>query len=192
MGWDAAFVLAVNRYVVEHQLGWITHLFGVELTYVYALALLAFWFSRDAAHRRRAFTAGIALVIAAGLYYTISHAVGRARPDVAVPGITGFISRVGAIDDPSFPSGHATAGFAIAVGLGVGEPLILIALAFIATLNTLGRIAAGVHYPSDWFGGAVLGSLVAIGVHTARRTVLRIEPFFSRISNRFFRFLPHP
>lgn len=192
MGWDAGTVLALNRFVVDHGLGWLTHLLGVELTYVYPIAILTLWFTRDAARRRRAFSTGLAVVIAAGLYYTTAHLVLRHRPDVSVPGVTGLISRIGAIDDPSFPSGHATAGFAVAVGLGIGEPALLGTLALVALLNALGRIAAGVHYPTDVLAGAALGSAVALAFHAIRPRLNRIEAFFRSISDRLLPFLPHP
>lgn len=70
----------------------------------------------------------------------------------------------------SFPSGHATFFFAFSTAVylynkkwGVGF--------FIATiLMTVSRVIAGIHYPSDILGGAVIGMLVAYAFfHLVRR-----------------------
>lgn len=63
--------------------------------------------------------------------------------------------------DRSFPSDSITAAFAIAVGVLVysrrwGRPLLALAVAF-----AIGRIAVGVHYPSDVLAGAALGTLIS-------------------------------
>ena len=64
----------------------------------------------------------------------------------------------------SFPSGHATFFFALATAVylynkkwGIGF--------FIATiLMTASRVVAGIHYPSDIIGGALIGIAVACAV----------------------------
>lgn len=63
------------------------------------------------------------------------------------------------IETPSFPSAHATFVFALAVFLTIQSPLaawFLMGAVFVA----LGRVAVGVHYLSDVFVGAVVGSVV--------------------------------
>lgn len=66
----------------------------------------------------------------------------------------------------SFPSGHTIFIFALAVGVWyVHRPLAYL-IAALGLLIGFARVASGVHYPSDILGGAVLGSLVAILVHT--------------------------
>lgn len=61
----------------------------------------------------------------------------------------------------SFPSGHATFFFAIATIIyfynkkwGIGFFIAII-------LMTIGRVVAGIHYPSDIVGGALIGIIVA-------------------------------
>lgn len=64
----------------------------------------------------------------------------------------------------SFPSGHATFFFALSTAVylynkkwGTGF--------FIATIfMTMGRVIAGIHYPSDILGGAIIGIAVAYAV----------------------------
>jgi undecaprenyl-diphosphatase len=63
---------------------------------------------------------------------------------------------------PSYPSGHAAAAFGVAVIIGLAYrrlrwwSLSLIGAALIA----LSRVYLGHHYPSDIFGGAILGAAV--------------------------------
>ncbi len=66
----------------------------------------------------------------------------------------------------SFPSGHAIFFFALAAGVFSTNKRLGAWLYVAAILIGLGRIAAGVHYPSDIFGGAILG--VVIGHFGAR------------------------
>jgi undecaprenyl-diphosphatase len=101
-------------------------------------------------------SAGLALALAA----VLGSLVDRARPFVADPGqLHLFVAHAA---DASFPSDHATASFAIAVAIFLRKPrwgLVAIAL---ATVLSVGRVAAGVHYPSDVLAGAALGSAVAV------------------------------
>ena len=62
---------------------------------------------------------------------------------------------------PSFPSGHTTLACAMAAGVFAQDPLWGGVFFLIAALIALSRIAVGVHYFSDIFGGAVLGIGVA-------------------------------
>jgi undecaprenyl-diphosphatase len=66
--------------------------------------------------------------------------------------------------DPSFPSDHATAAFAIAVALFLRNRRVgWVALAM-ASVISLSRVAVAVHYPSDVLGGAVIGVLAALAL----------------------------
>lgn len=60
----------------------------------------------------------------------------------------------------SFPSGHAIFFFALAAGVFSTNKRFGAWLYVVAILIGLGRIAAGVHYPSDILGGAILGILI--------------------------------
>ena len=64
---------------------------------------------------------------------------------------------------PAYPSGHAAAAFGVAtvIGLTIQQWRWKIAALIVATLIALSRVYLGHHYPTDIFGGAVLG--VAVG-----------------------------
>ena len=63
----------------------------------------------------------------------------------------------------SFPSGHATFFFAMATALYLYNKKWGIGFFLATILITVSRVIAGVHYPSDILGGAVIGILVGYG-----------------------------
>lgn len=89
----------------------------------------------------------------------IGSAAFRPRPFVALADITRLVEK--SADSPAFPSGHATAAFAIAFGLFLWNRRIGIVALILATIVSVGRVAVGVHYPTDVLGGAVLGSVTS-------------------------------
>ncbi len=110
--------------------------------------------------RRGVVAAGLSAALALAAAQVISHLWERPRPYVAHhDGTHLFISPS---HDPSFPSDHATAAFAIAVALLLRSRKVgLVALAM-AVVLAVARVAVGTHYPGDVLGGAVLGSLAAL------------------------------
>jgi undecaprenyl-diphosphatase len=108
--------------------------------------------------------ASVAAVLSAGFALligkVISEVVGRARPFVAHHGEVHLFSHHSA--DPSFPSDHATAAFAIAVAILLRKRALGIVALVTAAVLSVGRVAIGVHYPSDVLAGAALGSAVSL------------------------------
>jgi membrane-associated phospholipid phosphatase len=79
----------------------------------------------------------------------------RPRPFVAHPQDT--ILLVAPSSEPSFPSDHAVAAFAIAFAVAfIGRRM---GAAFLAgaTLIAVSRVIAGLHYPGDVLAGAAIG-----------------------------------
>ncbi|WP_027092878.1 phosphatase PAP2 family protein [Cohnella thermotolerans] len=64
--------------------------------------------------------------------------------------------------DPSFPSGHTTAAFAMLTPWMMAQPLLIPLLLPIAFGVALSRVYFGLHYPSDTAAGALLGSVTAL------------------------------
>src|SRR5436309_13637517 len=115
---------------------------------------------RWAIARRAGVAAAASTALALVLGKVISTLVDRPRPFVANPRAVHLFTAHAA--DPGFPSDHATAAFAIAVAVLLRHrPLGLVALVG-ATLLAVGRVAIGVHYPSDVLAGAALGAASAL------------------------------
>lgn len=102
--------------------------------------------------------AGLALGLGLLADQIIGHAWARDRPYDAH-------SNVHLLEppssDPSFPSDHATAGFALTLGAAAALPLAAALLLAETLLMSLGRVYVGLHYPGD-----VLGSLGVAAVAT--------------------------
>ncbi|MDP3710768.1 MAG: phosphatase PAP2 family protein [bacterium] len=64
----------------------------------------------------------------------------------------------------SFPSGHAAFAFGLAFFVYIHNKKKGICYLIIALLIGLGRVAAGVHYPSDILGGLIVGLVSAWAV----------------------------
>jgi undecaprenyl-diphosphatase len=126
---------------------------------------------RFASWRRAAVAAGLSAGLGLAVGKVISELVDRARPFVADPGgVHLFSSHVA---DAGFPSDHATAAFAIAVAIVLRKRGWGIAALVAAAVLSVGRVAIGVHYPSDVLGGAALGTAAAL--------VLWIAPIRARV-----------
>lgn len=79
--------------------------------------------------------------------------IARPRPTIEM----GTIILGNNLADYSFPSGHATIAFAMAVVLSRKEPKWKWTFYTLAVLISLSRIYLGVHYPLDVLGGGALG-----------------------------------
>ena len=62
----------------------------------------------------------------------------------------------------SLPSGHAASAAAFAVGVGLESPALGMALALLAGLVGLSRVATGAHYPGDVVAGFGLGAAISV------------------------------
>jgi undecaprenyl-diphosphatase len=137
-----------------------------------------------ASWRRAAVAAGLSAALGLAVGMLISELVDRARPFVADPGGVHLFSRHAA--DAGFPSDHATAAFAIATAIFLrNRRWGMVALAAAAVL-LVGRVALGVHYPSDVLAGAALGAAAALALWAApiRARVDAIADFFGRSWDR--------
>ena len=101
------------------------------------------------------FSALLALVVA----HLITELWARPRPYVAHPDVHLFIARSA---DPSFPSDHATAAFAIAVALFLRHRKAGWIAVAMATVLAVARVAVGTHYPGDVAAGALIGATAAL------------------------------
>ena len=135
------------------------------LPYVFALALVALWLTWRPRNQLAAFLAGVSALIALGIGQVIGKALPRPRPYLSHT----VHQLIPASLDTSFPSDHATLGFAIAVMVWRYNRRAGIALLALATLMAFARVFVGAHYPTDVLGGAVLGALTSIALDALSR-----------------------
>ncbi len=150
-----------------------------------SLALLGFWFSGDAASRplnqAAVMTAAAAIGAANIVTSFIASAVGRSRPFADHDLNLLFYEPT----DPSFPSNSAAVGFALATPIFLRRPALGAALYALAFLWGFSRVYAGVHYPSDVLGGALIG----IGAGLLMAGVFAVCGFVVRQAQRLLRLL---
>lgn len=162
---DLDLYVQINGFAFDHD--WFEgplRLFALDAQYLF-VALLGVlflaggkWASQNA--RRGVVAAGVSALLALGIAQVISHLWERPRPYVAHPDAAHLF--ISASPDPSFPSDHATAAFAIAVAILLrNRKAGYVALAMATTL-ALARVAVGTHYPGDVLGGAILGAICAL------------------------------
>jgi undecaprenyl-diphosphatase len=104
------------------------------------------------------FWAGAAAVIALGLAQLIGNLVDRARPYETLANVHVLVDKT---TDFSFPSDHATAVGAVAVGLFFVDRWLGLAAAIGAVLMAFTRVYVGAHYFGDVLAGLALGGVVA-------------------------------
>jgi undecaprenyl-diphosphatase len=134
----------------------ITHLGGA----VFSLSLLFFLmlvFANDV--RYWAIDAFISLSLSFVAVQIIKKVSCRKRPYLTLPNVT-ICSNP--LKDYSFPSGHTTAAFSIAVVFALHSPPLAISVIPLALLVGLSRMYVGLHYPTDCFIGALLGTVSSI------------------------------
>lgn len=84
----------------------------------------------------------------------------RPRPFEALGGVIQFIPvnwLISHSSGGSFPSGHAALAFAVAMSVYFYYPKTSILFFLAAFSISVGRVAAGLHWPSDIVGGAIVG-----------------------------------
>src|SRR3954449_11150119 len=172
---DRSIVEALNGFLVRHdgiEDPWMLYVRASEALFL-ALVLGLFLLGSRRLQRAAvaaAASAGLALAAALGL----SIALARARPFASDPSHVRLLIPHAA--DAGFPSDHATAAFAIATALLLRDRRYGLPALVLAAVLAVGRVAAGVHFPSDVLAGAALGASVALilTTHHPRRLRARI------------------
>jgi undecaprenyl-diphosphatase len=172
---DAAFVLALHQWATSQT--WIA---GIVLAvaqaglFVVPVVILGVWLvaRAPADGRREAVLVGvIAAVLAAAVGLVLERTLNRPRPFAEL----GFAPLFPHAADASFPSDHTLVGVALVGPMLWRAPKLGIWLMLWALLIGFARVAAGVHYPTDIVGTAILAlaldGLVWIATQPARRRI---------------------
>jgi undecaprenyl-diphosphatase len=165
---------AINQFVYHHA--WLGRgLNGLEkwAVPVIAVATFALWLLDRPGGSRKWKLASSSALAAAALALLINQAIGRIwhrqRPFASHPSAHVWGSRS---HDPSFPSDHASAAFAIAFAVFLFDRLagaIFLGAAFIIGA---GRVFIGAHYPADVLAGCLVGLGSALLVARAARPII--------------------
>jgi membrane-associated phospholipid phosphatase len=152
---------------------------------VFVVATIGLWFLARPGGSPRWKQASVTALAAAGLALlvnqVISHLYSRPRPFAGHPSA---VVLGGRSTDPSFPSDHASAAFAIAFAVFVFSRRLGAAFLTAAAAVAISRVLAGVHYPTDVLAGLGIGLVAALVVVTlAREPIDRVVALGSRISD---------
>jgi undecaprenyl-diphosphatase len=155
----------LNDYAARHDaVEDILHLFAVDGQVLFLALLAALFFARGKYRSRNGrhgvAAAGFSALLALAVAQLIGQLWDRPRPYEAHPGEASLLLPLS--PDPSFPSDHAIAAFAIAVAIGLRHRKAGVLALALASLVAVSRVALGTHYPTDVLGGAVLGALCAL------------------------------
>jgi undecaprenyl-diphosphatase len=144
------------------------------------LAIACQWWTKPARQGTRhvLVQAGLAFFLGLGFNQLILLFVDRVRPYVA--GASDLLIAPSA--DPSFPSDHATAAFAIAATFAVSNmPKRAVWFGLAALTIAISRVYVGTHYVSDVLGGALTGAFAAALLPSLYVRGTRVDRFITSI-----------
>jgi len=100
----------------------------------------------------------------------IKNIVGRIRPYDAYTFLQAIVSKP---IDSSFPSGHTSNSFAVAVAILLNDRKLGIPAVIVAAMIAFSRLYNVVHYPTDVIAGLILGTTAAVTVHILYNKLIR-------------------
>ena len=183
---DYRFYHAINEFVVDHAwLGRVVSAFEKWGVLVFGAATVLLWlFARPGGSAKWKFASASALASAALALLVnrlIAKAWDRPRPFASHPSAHVWGGRS---HDPSFPSDHASAAFAIGFAVLFFDRLVGTIFLAAALLIAVGRVVVGAHYPGDVGAGLLVGLACAIVVTRLARPLLAwLVRFASRLTD---------
>lgn len=129
--------------------------------FMFIFCTVAFLLSNNLLHSMT-IKAMISITISTGIGKILKVSFNRLRPFIKIPNLN--IKKIG-IDEYSFPSGHTTASFSLAVIIALYFPLFGFITIPLAACVGISRMYLGVHYPTDVFMGIFIGTLCSFLTH---------------------------
>ena len=176
---DKAVFLWLNSFVgrwpaFDEFIRWLAsdYLIPVSLS----LTLLTLWFvgqNREARLRYQIaiFAALTSMALSSLIVLIINNIYIRPRPFDVFEGLTVLFYRP---TDPSFPANSAAAAFALAAGIWSVNKPIGTAMFLAAVAYGFARVFAGVHYPLDIVGGALIALAMVYAVSWLRKLLMPV------------------
>ena len=185
----------IDLKILTYLNGWTGHnhildlffvFFASYLVYFFAAAAVLYWFiypdKTKLLARKAVVLAFISFVVARLVLTELIRAFyARPRPTITYP-----LEHLPT--EPSFPSGHATAMFSIAVAIYFYNPRLGKILFIMAVVTAIGRVIIGAHYFSDVVGGAIIGVLTAWAIDKWLNR--KIEPTVQTLSEASDKLFP--
>jgi membrane-associated phospholipid phosphatase len=142
---------------------------------VVAVATFALWLLAHPRGNRKWKLASASALAAASLAVLVNQLIGklwhRQRPFVSHPSAHVWGSRS---HDPSFPSDHASAAFAIAFAVFLYDRVVGSIFLTAAAVIGVGRVFIGAHYPADVAAGVLVGLACALVVARLGRPLITL------------------
>jgi membrane-associated phospholipid phosphatase len=165
---------AIHDEAIEHA--WIGAAFGhfeMWSVPVLAVATVGLWLLARPGGDRLWKLASVSALAASALALLVNQAIAKiwSRPRPYEAHHVGHIW-VARSHDPSFPSDHASAAFAIAMAVFLFDRWVGSLFLAAAALIAGGRVIAGAHYPGDVLAGALVGIACALLVVKLGRPLL--------------------
>lgn len=125
--------------------------------WLWGLIGIAVLLSSDPARFRAFESAACAVAVGIVFFHKVKRVVCRTRPrDIEPHCWANIITR----DKFSFPSGHSTTAFAVALSLGSFYPEVMPVLLLLAANVAVSRVVVGMHFLSDVIVGSGSGALL--------------------------------
>ncbi len=111
---------------------------------------------KDRALTRNALMTTGALITSTIFTTSLKYGINRDRPFITHP----EIEKLAPAGSPAFPSGHTSMAFSVATSVSISYPkwYVIVPSHLYACAVGYSRMHLGVHYPSDVFFGALIGS----------------------------------
>lgn len=194
---DFTLYKSLNGFAAHHDaLEDVLRFLALDAQFFFMALLAGLFFAtgrwRTVSGRHGVAAAGFSAALALGIAQILAMLWERPRPYVAHPDESHLF--IAPSHDPSFPSDHATAAFAIAVAIWLRNRRAGGLALALAVAVSVGRVAVGTHYPGDVLAGAAVGTAAALllWLPSVRARLHALADWVGALYDRLVRHTPGP